>query len=48
MSNSKKQPASSKPKQDIKVKESPHAAALKKVPDEVLARAIHEALLKKK
>ena len=33
-------------KKEIKVKESPHAKALKNAPDEALARAIHDALLK--
>ena len=43
----KKLPAESK-KQDIKVKKNPTAEALKKAPDEALARAIHDALLKEK
>ena len=34
-------------KPEIKIKESPKAAALKRAPDEVIAKAIHEALLKK-
>lgn len=33
-------------KQEIKVKENPKAKALKNAPDEVLAKAIHEALVK--
>ena len=43
----KKLPAESK-KQDIKVKKNPTAEALKKSPDEALARAIHDVLLKEK
>jgi hypothetical protein len=35
-------------KQEIRVKSSPKAEALKKAPDEVIARAIHDALLKQK
>ncbi|WP_155828051.1 hypothetical protein [Butyrivibrio sp. VCB2006] len=32
--------------EDIKVKESPHARAIKNAPEEALARAIHDALIK--
>lgn len=35
-------------KKEIKVKENPKAAALKRAPDEVLAMAIHDTLLKDK
>jgi hypothetical protein len=35
-------------KQEIKVKKSPAAEALKRAPDEAIARAIHDALLKEK
>ena len=34
-------------KAEIKIKENPKAAALKRAPDEVIAKAIHEALSKK-
>ena len=40
-------PASGK-KQENKVKRSPTAEAMKKAPDEVIARAIHDVLLKQK
>ena len=40
-----KLPAKSK-KQEIKVKKDPTAEALKKAPDEALARAIHDVLLR--
>ena len=43
----KKMPATSK-KQDIKIKKDPTAEVLKKVPDEALARAIHDVLLRGK
>ena len=43
----KKHPAKGK-KQEIKVKKNPTAEALKKAPDEALARAIHEVLLKQR
>ena len=33
---------------EIKIKENPKAAALKRAPDEVIAKAIHEALSKGK
>ncbi len=33
-------------KQEIKVKKDPTAEALKKAPDEALARAIHDVLLR--
>ena len=45
--NGKKLPAPSL-KQEIKVKDSPAAEALKKAPDEAIARAVHDALLKQK
>ena len=45
--NGKQLPAPDK-KQEIKVKSSPTAEALKKAPDEALARAIHDVLLKQK
>lgn len=35
-------------KQDIKIKNNPTAEALKKAPDEALAKAIHDMLLKEK
>ena len=35
-------------KQEIKIKKSPTAEAMKKAPDEVIARAIHDVLLKQK
>ncbi len=35
-------------KQEIKVKSSPAAEALKRAPDEAIARAIHDALVKQK
>ena len=35
-------------KQEIKIKESPKAATIKRAPDEVIAKAIHEALSKGK
>ena len=38
-------PATSK-KAEIKVKQNPTAEAIKKAPDEVIARAIHDALVK--
>ena len=38
----------SKKKQEIKVKSSPAAEAMKKAPDEAIARAIHDVLLKQK
>ena len=47
MDSKKKSPAASE-KKDIKIKENPKAAALRKAPDEVLAKAIHEALFKDK
>ena len=34
-------------KAEIKIKENTKAAALKRAPDEVIAKAIHEALSKK-
>ena len=37
-----------KMKNEIKVKKSPHAVALEKVPAEALAKAIRDALLKDK
>ena len=43
----KKLPDKSK-KQDIKIKKNPTAEALKKAPDEALARAIHDVLLRGK
>ena len=43
----KKQLPASK-KQEIKVKSSSAAEALKRAPDEAIARAIHDALLKQK
>jgi len=43
----KKQLPASK-KQEIKVKSSPAAEALKRAPDEAIARAIHDALQKQK
>ncbi len=33
-------------KAEIKIKENPHAAVMKKAPDEIIARAIHDALVK--
>ena len=47
MKNEKQQPATGK-KQEIKVKNSSAADALKRAPDEVIARAIHDVLLKQK
>ena len=35
-------------KHEIKLKKSPAASALKRAPDEAIARAIHDALLKGK
>ena len=35
-------------KKEIKVKESPHARALKSAPDEALAKAIHDTLIKER
>ena len=46
--NDKKQLPASGKKQEIKVKNSPAAEALKRAPDEAIARAIHDALLKQK
>ncbi len=43
----KQLPATGK-KQEIKVKSSPTAEAMKKAPDEAIARAIHDVLLKQK
>lgn len=34
-------------KGEIKIKQNPTAEAIKKAPDEVIARAIHDALVKK-
>ena len=34
-------------KQEIKVKKNPTAEALKRAPEEALARAIHDAMIKK-
>ncbi len=45
--NRKQLPVSDK-KQEIKIKKSPTAEAMKKAPDEVIARAIHDVLLKQK
>ncbi len=45
--NAKQLPATDK-KQKIQVKNSPAAEALKKAPDEAIARAIHDALVKQK
>ena len=42
----KKLPDKSK-KQEIKVKKNPTAEALKRAPEEALARAIHDAMIKK-
>ena len=47
MDNSKKLPVSS-PKTEIKIKESPAAKAIKKAPDEAIAKAIHDMLVKEK
>lgn len=47
MKDDKKLPDKGK-KQEIKVKQSPAAEALKRAPDEAIARAIHDALLKEK
>ena len=47
MKNEKQQLATGK-KQEIKVKNSSAADALKRAPDEVIARAIHDVLLKQK
>ena len=33
-------------KAEIKIKKNPHAEAMKKAPDEIIARAIHDALVK--
>ncbi len=44
----KKQLPASEKKQEIKVKSSSAAEALKRAPDEAIARAIHDALLKQK
>ncbi len=38
-------PASSN-KTEIKIKENPKALAIKKAPDEIIAKAIHDAILK--
>ncbi len=35
-------------KNEITVKESPHAKALKNAPDEAIARAIHDTLVKER
>ncbi len=45
MDTTKKLPVLS-PKAEIKLKESPAAAAIKRAPDEVIAKAIHDAILK--
>ena len=45
MDTSNKLPVLS-PKAEIKLKESPAAAAIKRAPDEVIAKAIHDAILK--
>ena len=45
MDTSKKLPMPSA-KAEIKIKESPAAAAIKKAPDEVIAKAIHDAIVK--
>ena len=42
----KKLPEAGK-KQEIKVKKNPTAEALKRAPEEALARAIHDAMIKK-
>ncbi|WP_155838463.1 hypothetical protein [Butyrivibrio proteoclasticus] len=47
MKNEKQQPSTGK-KQEIKVKNSSAADALNRAPDEVIARAIHDVLLKQK
>lgn len=44
----KKELSKQQKKQEIKIKENPKAAALKRAPDEVIAKAIHEALSKGK
>ena len=36
------------PKKQIKIKQDPHAEALKRAPEEVVAKAIHEMLVKDK
>ena len=38
----------SEPKAEIKLKESPKAKAMKNAPDEVIAMAIRDAMLKEK
>ena len=45
--NAKQLPTTDK-KREIQVKNSPAAEALKKAPDEAIARAIHDALVKQK
>ena len=44
MNNSKKLPASSQ-KAEIKIKKNPTAEAIKKAPDEAIAKAIHDAIV---
>ncbi|MCR5556630.1 MAG: hypothetical protein K6F75_03600 [Butyrivibrio sp.] len=41
-----KQNPTAEAKKEIKVKQNPTAEAIKKAPDEVIARAIHDALTK--
>ncbi|MBQ3796566.1 MAG: hypothetical protein II842_09835 [Butyrivibrio sp.] len=43
-----KQLPSSEKKREIKLKNSPVSEALKKAPDEAIARAIHDTLLKQR
>ena len=43
-----KQVPSSEKMREIKIKNSPAAEALKKAPDEAIAKAIHDALLRQK
>ena len=45
MDKKKNLPATSG-KKEIKVKKNPTAEAIKRAPDEVIARAIHDALVK--
>ncbi len=45
MNTSRKLPVPS-PKGEIKIKENPTAEAIKKAPDEAIAKAIHDAILK--
>ena len=46
--DSKKKLPSTDTKQEIKIKSNPKAEAIKKAPDEVIAMAIRDALLKDK